>query len=526
MEFIEAWDWFCRAVRRPTLKETKISDASYDFVLRKRTDSKKALTISGHLHLSPSPEIDHCCWEELFQSCTLVLSNLKPRIGFGKGMEMSFDLMLSLAAAEFQLVVDGGVVFIGYRTILFPTALYGDCAQFHLLTASEGQINPYMQKYGSRILTEDATQFEKKRCFLGWCTNAQVNLGTKNLPISIKSSRGGDKETSIKLDGYAAVMQAGASAPLAANLSLQSSYKCFSHRLRFTPASNYTQLLQDTAREVTLVYDSDERRGWLVPKLSLLLHMTQAYAAYRDYPSGQVPFVEPHADAAELVTPLESLGGTPVSGFGEDVIQFRQLMLGLNTNLLEIPRLTKESGGRKLYGFELMDIIAKPGRGSCMKKLTLELAGKAWIEIANAVDAVVVCAQLGDAITAADEARTQSEQCRKVPRGRDYLAATISCLKKLVERRGGALDGELSTQLLQISRGSFWGLSRNPFSACDHRSCPGECWKSADMFQRLTSPPPILLNPQRIFGKAQPASTAIPIPVSGAVVFGAPPKRP
>ncbi|GFG18503.1 hypothetical protein IFM61392_10584 [Aspergillus lentulus] len=526
MGFIEAWDWFCKAVRRPVPKGTILSNASYEFDLRERTDSKKALSISGHLSLGPSPEIDHCCWKELFQSCTLVISNLKPRIGFGKGLEMSFDLMLSLAAAEFQLIVDGGVVFIGYRTILFPTAVHGDSAQFHLLTASEGQINPYKQNYGSRILTEDATQFEKKRCFLGWCTNAQVNLGTKRLPISIKSSGGGDKETSLKLDGYAALMQAGASAPLAATLGLQTNYKYFSHRLRFTPASNYTQLLQDTAREVALVYDSGERRGWVVPKLSLLLHMGQAYASYRDYPSGQVPLVEPHSVAADLVTPLESLGGNRVSGYGEDVIQFRQLMLWLNTNLLEIPGLTKKSGGRKLYGFEFMDIIAKPGRGSCMKKLTLELAGKTWIEIANIVDAVVVCAQLGDAITAADEATARSEQCRKVPQGKDYLAATISCLKRLVERRGGTLDGELRAQLLQISRGSFWDLSRNPFSASDHRNCPGDCWQSADVFQHLTSPAPILFNQQRIFGKAQPASTAIPIPVFGAVVFGTPPKPP
>lgn len=38
-----------------------------------------------------------------------------------------------------------------------------------------------------------------------------------------------------------------------------------------------------------------------------------------------------------------------------------------------------------------------------MKELHVEKrAGKAWIDIANEVDAVFVCAGLGDAITAAD----------------------------------------------------------------------------------------------------------------------------
>jgi hypothetical protein len=56
---------------------------------------------------------------------------------------MSFDLMISLAAAEFHLPIAGGVVFFGYRTVLFPTALNGDSAQFHLLTTNDGQVNPY-----------------------------------------------------------------------------------------------------------------------------------------------------------------------------------------------------------------------------------------------------------------------------------------------------------------------------------------------------------------------------------------------
>lgn len=78
-------------------------------------------------------------------------------------------------------------------------------------------------------------------------------------------------------------------------------------------------------------------------------------------------------------------------------------MLGLNVNLLKTRISVRQSGGRTLYGFEFTDIIASPERGSCMKELHVEKrAGKAWIDIANEVDAVFVCAGLGDAITAAD----------------------------------------------------------------------------------------------------------------------------
>lgn len=523
IDSIKAWDWLCKAVRRGTSKETRVSKTSYNLELCERTHSKRVVRISGHLGSTHSPEIEKYCWIQLFQSWTMVISRLGPRIGFGKGLEMSFDLMLSLAAAEFAVVVAGGVVFVGYRTILFPTAIHENSAQFHLFTGGEGQINPYVQEYGSRVLTENATQFRKMRCFLGWCTKAHVNLGTKRLPLSIRYSGGADKGKSIKLDGYTTTVQVGASAPLSAVLGVQSNFTYLSHQLRFTPASNYTQLLYDTAREVSLVYDSRERRCWLVPKLSLLLHMSQVYASHCGCAKNQVPWVEPHSNAVDLVKHLEALGGTPILGNGDDAFLFRQLMLGLNTNLLKTVDLVKPSGGRKLYGFEFMDIITQPGRGSCMKKLDTAVASKAWIGIANAVDAVIVCAGLGDAITAADEARTRNKNCGKVPPAHDYLAATISCLGRLIERKGGALFGKVEGQRLQISDKCFWDLFWDPFSICNHCSFPGECWTSADIFQNLTSWPMTLINRRKTSGKTQPLSTAIPIPTSGAVVFGTPP---
>lgn len=525
MNFVDALDWLCKAVRRPSPNETKISFALYECQLGERMSSKRSLHVHSRLSSTHPPLVEHYCWEKLFQSWTLVTSSLTPRAEFEKGLEMSFDLMLSMASAELQTVVAGGIVFVGYHTILYPTAIHETSAQFHLLMEEKGQINPNIQQYGSRVLTEDATQFRRMRCFLGWCTNAQVNLGTERLPISIKYSGAAEKGRSIQLDGYAAVMQAGASAPLSAILGVQTNFKYLSHQLRFTPTSNYIQLLEDTAREVALVYDSSERRCWLVPKLSLLLHMSHAYSSHCGFPRDRIPLVEPHSDAVEIVRRLEAFGGTPIFGGGEDVFRFRQLILGLNTNLLRTVDLVKPSGSRKLYGFEFMDIISQPGRGSCMKELNIGLAGKSWLEFANTVDAVVVCASLGDAITAADEARLRNKQCAEVPHDFDYLAATISCLKRLLERRGGALDSAVGAQPLQISDDSFWELLKSPFGPCNHNNCPGACWENADIYQHLISQPVKLHNLRRKLNKPRPASSALQIPVLGAVVFGTPPRN-
>ncbi|KAL4931310.1 uncharacterized protein BDV17DRAFT_14661 [Aspergillus undulatus] len=153
-----------------------------------------------------------------------------------------------------------------------------------------------------------------------------------------------------------------------------------------------------------------------------------------------------------------------------------------------------------------------------MKELRLEIAGKAWVGLANVVVAVVVYAGLGDAITAADSARIQNDRCSKVPQAHDYLAATVDCLKKLVERKGGGLCGQLTTQMLKISDETFWNLTKNPFMTCDHSNSPGGCWQNDNIFQHLASVSVSRL--LEIFGMRKAASSAISIPVAGAVVFG------
>jgi hypothetical protein len=141
MSFVEAWDWLCKAVREPPNARSRISTASYKFhpevfeapsdvfvleTIAQQPSNPKALhRVSTHLgvhYLEASGE-SFGCWQKLFDSYTLVVSRLRPRPRFRRGLELSFELMISLAAAEYRLIVDGGLVFIGYHAVLFPTAV-------------------------------------------------------------------------------------------------------------------------------------------------------------------------------------------------------------------------------------------------------------------------------------------------------------------------------------------------------------------------------------------------------------------
>jgi hypothetical protein len=527
-DLIEAWHWLAQAVRRPaTQMMFSVSSVVYILDLSEshrpryssRSAGKLADEVHGKLTTAPATELGFSCWQALFQTCTLLQSKSALQNSPGKGLEARFDLLLSLAAAEFCIIINGGVVFVGYRTLIYPTAIGQGWAQFHLLTCDAGQINPYSLECNDRVLTENWHQFKTMRCYLGWSNSARINLGTEGLLSSTISYTGApENEKSLQPAGYTALFQAGVPSPFTFIGGMERTFRYESHVVRFTPIDNYHRLLDEAAKVPVMLYDASEKRCWLIPKLSLMLHMSQAYADYcSGIPHGQIPFVPPHSDALELIPFLGPISENCIHGQGDGAFLFRQLMLGLGVNLQSTRQATKLSKKKTLYGFEFMDIITQPGRGSCMKEISLQPAGKVWYELANAVDAVVVCSGVGDAISTV----AGSIQCSTLPKGCDYLAATTNILETLATRQGACLNYGIGIGQIKLWRNLFWEPHTDTFKQCDHRdNSKGDCWRKKEMWQHLSSPGNVdkvfelFASPQLV----SPATT--PIPKSGAVAFG------
>jgi hypothetical protein len=449
-DLIRVLDWLCKSMRRPAIKDGHIvSSVSYRFercpiaqdVVH---DLSSSSTIQLHtlrpcasLKTFSLPRIEHNCWLSLFDSCLIVESPLITHEGFGKGLETSFELMIALAASEFCLKISGSLVFVGYRTVLYPVAIDGNCAQFHLITNNHGQINPYTLDLKNILPADNLDKFKIMRCFVGWCEVAHINLGTRLLAANVGYSCGRDKPKSLESDGYAFLGQFGASAPLSAIMGLQKNYRYSRHRVRFTPTKNYLELLQDSSQQQVVLYDATQRRYWLVPKLSVLLHMSQIYIS-RSAASqrGSIPYAEPHTDAEELLPILGPAGGTRVLEGQDTELLFRDFLLALNIRMLKTAEAVRESGRRKLYGFEFLDVVREPDKGSCMKELHGMSRKTALLDLVNAVGTVIVCSNMGEAISAIEGDTRKCKKCNNVPQSRDYFAATFPCLSRLAEQRG------------------------------------------------------------------------------------------
>ncbi|KAI3319500.1 hypothetical protein HD806DRAFT_525486 [Xylariaceae sp. AK1471] len=541
----------CKAFRTPKAKEhPSVSTACWKLERYEiQTSTNSATTSSKPIQryrlgpvmtlsdeLLPSEMMQHRCWQRLFDMGSSILVNMEQRYleNFehdgsvnsrnGKGLEVPFQMMITLAAVEFPLIVDGGIIFIGYETVLVPVSIKDDVAQFHLFTSDNGQINPYTMDLGTRLKTEDFQQFPGFRCFLGWCQFAQINLGTRALPADVKYSRGREKDKSLQLNGFSVLSQLGASAPLTAILGVQANFEYASHRRQFTPAGSYYKLLRDTALELAIIYDSSKKQCWLVPKLSLLMHMCQAYASQVVAPRNNDKFVNGHADATELIKDLEPLGDNLVFGGQVDGFRFRQLILGLNINLLTTVKAIQKSSSGKLYGFEFMDVVSSPGRGTCMKSFHISSPGRNWLDLVNVVDAVVVCSNIGAVITAipsnsgtAPVSLRNNPICNGLPEGLDYLAATVPCLNRLVGRQGSKLTPNSGSERIMASKQCFWNIKGDPFKPCSHDpNSPDSCWMRPDLTQKLVA---VSYFGDMIRGSkiTQPAMSRIPD--TGAVAF-------
>lgn len=450
--------------------------------------AKYILGISASLDSGPLMRLENNCWQGLLDSCTVVDygRNTQPRSLFGKGIQLTFDLMATLAAVEFSMVVDGGIIFVGYQTALVPIKTLDGCAQFHLITSNKGQIDPYQCVHGieERLLTTNPLEFKGMTCFLGWCEVAQINLGTKGLNAKIEYSGAKKKEKSLELNGFTLAALGGAPSNIF-TVQAQTTYNFRQHIVHFTPPGNYMKLLLDTSKQLAFIYDSAEKRSWIVPKLSLLHHMAQTYIRYKAGVSDdKIPFVDPYFDASEIVETLFAIGGKNY-GNNDQPFLFRNLLIGLNLNLITTTHNLKKSSSNTLNAFECMDIIHESDRGACMKCLKFDRGRGNWIDLVNLVDSVVVCSNLGDAITPSTHTKNRvCSRCDSLPRGCDYLATTGYCLKRLLKQEEKIIEG--GSVAYMVSDGVIWNMKGDPFQECCHTDeSNSTCWERDNIFQKL-----------------------------------------
>ena len=448
----------------------------------------------------------------------------------GKGLKIPFDLLVQISAVEFPINIRGKMALAGYQTALFPVHMDTEYVQFHLEVSQEEQINPYHLEQSKESISWDDNligKFRERDCYVGWCKSARIHLGTTSLinPCGLRFTDVPEKSQSLRLEGVSAGFLAASTAPLQVGGSLQANFRFQANRLNFAPSTVFTQILRNTSRELALIYDATTERAWVVPKLSLLLYMCQVWYIDNGSPSDcTVPAVEPYSDVEEVIQALEDKGDNRLCGRDDHALSLRTLLVGFNINLLQCIQVTEEARRQTLYGFDIMDVVTEPGRGSCLRRARLGSSVKTWLPLASSVDSIVICAGIGDVIC--KHPSDGDEQCSTLPEGRDCLGIPMSCLRTLIRRNGKVMPDILHRResTFDFSNKACLSLGSTCFEDCNHQDGGrGECgcWTGSGKLQRLVSKPRWeAIMARKLLSPVDKGVDCFDIPMSGAIAFG------
>jgi hypothetical protein len=156
------------------------------------------LTFAAELEFVKNVETDNSlhatCWHGMFRNPVIAHNYPTPhRTPQEKGLELSLDLMISVARTFWAAIYDGFLLLKGFNTILTPTLKTGDSVVWHLTVDKSGERLSYNAGVGSSCLhSVGEGMFDGARHFVGWTTSADFLVGefiVRQISIMIRCYR-------------------------------------------------------------------------------------------------------------------------------------------------------------------------------------------------------------------------------------------------------------------------------------------------------------------------------------------------
>ena len=501
--FIEACAWILSAVRlNPDYPVSESLEPGH--IYSSKTELKTMITGDGPLQLLsftlgrlcelPREDLypNSQCWRQLFQSGIVASYALDRK--WGQGMKMPFDMMVQLAAVENYYHIDGGTILHGFDTALVPIQEDRENGlQWHLETVSksgQSQFSPHNLRSIQQpwFQTKELEILTQTPCYVGWFPVANVVLGSRDLVERNQMSWSSglrDRVRTAHRRGFEAGTQISFTAgPISITPNVASSWTFHSNIQRFNPSQQYIQAIRLSRSKVALVIDTHTKQAWLIPLLSLILHLCHIYFQdiKQDREVNHIPFAEPSPDGASaVINAIEQNGDLIVTGRGiEDPNDpkwcsgetLRQMFLRISTNLLETSAAMERPKGNHIFASELMDLMHEPVRGSHLKEIEISAAMGSWQGLVEKVDVIGCCARIGRLIEPVTPVQRDC-QCHVLPENQFLMGAHMRCLDELARRAGSSLNELREGGVCKFGDKAFWCAEKwCTWAACGDRMHP------------------------------------------------------
>ena len=467
------------------------------------------------------------CWHSLFVNTVIARGFTIPHRESEIGVEVPFEVMMALACILYPLDYHGGTILRGVKLTLVPTAHCSGSVQWHCVSSEQDSYLPrasqVMKQVPEWFKTHDFELLKTARTFLGYCRIAEIHLGTKGIDYNSiqKSDAKSERTRAVISREFAANLGMSAKGIVTASLG---SKITIPRRMRVTTKLGlfFQDRVLRARDQPSILYDVEKKTGWLVPELSVILHIAHTWASQQPDISAEILKKLPHAAASGnggaaawdaimkgkgVELRKDSIDGKPQL-FGDVInnvltaLENRKDVAVERDNSFFDFHFPTSSG---LRGWEFVDLARCSYLAECKEVNVDHKTAGEWGSIAaeNPELVVLFCKGLGHPIRPAKHQNI----CRSwtpIPEGRCYLIASVHCLKSLSENCGGTESCPKLTRHLHWHRPQGTTL----FETCNY-GVGSRCNPLQELIAKKKAFAPGILEPHGavIFGKMKQAMT-------------------
>ena len=477
------------------------------------------------LPLEEAPQSKAACWLPLLHGSVISYGFPIPERDDEVGVELSFNAIVPLAGIQYPVYTQDVTILRGWSTLLVPVKASPDFSsiQWHLLACEDPDDQRILRSLTSVSYVPNwrdvgLDSIKMSRSFVGYCSSANIHIGTKHFePQSSEEKCGALVESSRMFWQKKVVVSMGTSGMGAFGFGAGGEIGFTKTAVASMAArQDFDKELDLSRRTPVMMYDLAKCTAWLVPEISVVLHMTLSWFLERqDLAQNEIknlPFAPLSGDgggaAMEAIANHKSL--ELKRSTGTSTWKFMDIVTD-SVRLLKACRETKDRAqlsssvslwlswvqSPRLCGWDMADMIE--GRDYTLRKeirVQKHLVEKWMSSIANHPQMLLLFCKNIDAPIRPVRPDQICRNWNPMPSGLDYLVASVQSLKDLARHCNGGDGGRKLTDKCYWSRPS----GSNAWALCDYKSN-----KKCNRLQEIVDK-----NPNR----------PLRLPHSGAVVFG------
>ena len=472
------------------------------------------------------------CWTPLFSAGVLAQGyRIRQRPEAAFGLEIDFPVLAVLARLDGPINYEEGIIFSGKSSMLFPSRLLEagtGAIQWHLVGVDDAVCMVDILEKSNWVQSRDLEQLITSRSFLGYCKYAQVLAGTKNLlDKSIVGESCIRRSTSTLEVRPEVSISTGFTAKGIWNATLATKVVLTKGlRAQITGDEiDFRDRLHRTVQPPVLVFDTATQSAWLIPEISLILHIVHEYLK-QDWvqtprgPGVTLPYAEVASDGGNAAFHVivehghEELWKRQEDGKSKRFMDVISDYVKLFETIRKEVNMKKAAAGRKfrqprLLGWDFIDILAKDHL-FYERELSTDMGPRmAWWDIALNTDTLVVFgSNFGQLIRPDPERSLVCQSWSPVPTNSSLLTASARCMMYLA-RKCDIRD----TSYRKVAEGLEWHTPKG--SHLYGEVCNGTHCEKCIFIQELRSTSKM---PWHRSGKNTAAAEAIEL--DGALIIG------